>query len=481
MTERKHEQRVSDKDKFTFPDEGEDKFTFPDEGEDKFTFPDEGEDKFTSPDERGDKPVFTDERGDKPVFTDECEDKPGKPVFTDTDEQDAWTVMIADDEKSVHDMTQRLLRKFSFEGRGIRFLSAYSGEEAKAMIREHPETALILLDVVMETDHAGLDVVRHIRETLGNDLLQIVLRTGQPGQAPEMSVIAKYSINDYRSKTEMTMEKLFTAVTTSLRAYRLTQNLKKEMAERMKAETEAKLLAQEMELARHIQSSLIPEKPELSGYDIAASIDPADEVGGDYYDVISVAGHNWIVVGDVSGHGVTAGLVMMMVQTAIHTVLAGNPETPPSLLLSVINRTIFENIEKMDDSKHMTIIVLAGGKDGKFSFAGLHEDILIRRAATGKVEAVETDGMWIGLEDDISEMLSDDTLILEPGDCMVLFTDGITEARGGENSLFGDERLIRIIEESGDGPASQVHRNIITELEPWRKPDDVTLVVVKRV
>ncbi len=191
---------------------------------------------------------------------------------------------------------------------------------------------------------------------------------------------------------------------------------------------EQEQLKSEMELAKKIQTVLLPKKPEISGYEIAASCDPADEVGGDYYDVISVGGFDWIVIGDVSGHGVTAGLVMMMVQTSIHTVLIGNAEVTPSCLLSVINRAIYENIVRMDEQKHMTIIVLAAGKDGKFCFSGLHEDILIRRAKTGKVEIVESDGMWIGIEPDITELLSDDVLQLESGDCMVLFTDGITEA-----------------------------------------------------
>ncbi len=235
----------------------------------------------------------------------------------------------------------------------------------------------------------------------------------------------------------------------------------------------------EMELAKKIQTVLLPEKPEISGYDIAASMDPADEVGGDYYDVISVGGYDWLVIGDVSGHGVTAGLVMMMVQTAVHTVLLENPEVPPSRLLSAINRTVYQNLEKMDESKHMTIIVLAGGKGGKFAFAGLHEDILVRRAATGKVEEIETDGMWIGIEPDISQMLPEDALKLEPGDCMVLFTDGITESRRcGE--FFGNERLVRIIEESPDVSASGIHQNIINALEPWETADDVTLFVIRR-
>jgi len=250
----------------------------------------------------------------------------------------------------------------------------------------------------------------------------------------------------------------------------LTENLKEQ--ERLKSE---------MELAKKIQTVLLPKKPEITGYEISASCEPSEEVGGDYYDVISVGGYDWIVIGDVSGHGVTAGLVMMMVQTAIHTVLNENAETEPSRLLTVINKTIYNNIELMGESKHMTIIVLAAGKEGKFSFSGSHEDILIRRAETGKVEVVESEGMWIGLEPDISGYLSDDILKMEDGDCMVLFTDGITEAICKEGKLFGDERLIRVIEESGDKSAAEIRENIINELEFCEKPDDVTLVVMKKI
>ncbi|MDM8526102.1 PP2C family protein-serine/threonine phosphatase [Desulfococcaceae bacterium HSG8] len=236
----------------------------------------------------------------------------------------------------------------------------------------------------------------------------------------------------------------------------------------------------EMELAKKIQTVLLPERPEIEGYDIIASLDPADEVGGDYYDVISAGGYEWIVIGDVSGHGVPAGLVMMMAQTAIHTVLLDNPGVPPSQLLTIINRTIYQNIEKMHESKHMTIVVLAGGTDGDFIFSGLHEDILIWRAETGKVDEIETNGMWIGMEEDISDMLPTESLKLSPGDCMVLFTDGVTEARGEGGDLFGNERLVKIIEKSGHCPVSEIHADVMTALEPYKKPDDVTLVVIKR-
>ncbi len=107
-----------------------------------------------------------------------------------------------------------------FAGRDVTFLSAYSGKEAKQVLLENPDTAVILLDVVMEHDHAGLDVARYIREELKNTLVRIILRTGQPGQAPERQVITDYDINDYKEKTELTSRKLYTVIYSSLRSYR---------------------------------------------------------------------------------------------------------------------------------------------------------------------------------------------------------------------------------------------------------------------
>lgn len=129
-------------------------------------------------------------------------------------------ILLVDDDREVHTLTRLVLQGYSFDKRGLDFISAYSAAEAKELIARHPDTALVLLDVVMEYDEAGLDVVRHIRDILGNSLVRIVLRTGQPGQAPEREVILNYDINDYKEKTELTAQKLFTMVTTSLRSYR---------------------------------------------------------------------------------------------------------------------------------------------------------------------------------------------------------------------------------------------------------------------
>lgn len=131
-----------------------------------------------------------------------------------------WTILIVDDEKDVHDATLLALRGIVMEGKPLRFLHAYSASEAREIIAAHPEIAVMLLDVVMESDAAGLKLVRYVREELGRLEVRIVLRTGQPGYAPEVETITHYDINDYKSKSELTRVRLFTSLTVAIRSYR---------------------------------------------------------------------------------------------------------------------------------------------------------------------------------------------------------------------------------------------------------------------
>lgn len=134
--------------------------------------------------------------------------------------QAAFKVLIADDDAEVHAVTKLVLSNFRLGARGLELIDAYSAAECNKIMAEQPDIALVLLDVVMETDRAGLDCVRYIREELKNPFVRIVLRTGQPGQAPEQEVIANYDINDYKDKTELTAQKLSTMMYAALRAYR---------------------------------------------------------------------------------------------------------------------------------------------------------------------------------------------------------------------------------------------------------------------
>ncbi|XZN99119.1 MAG: adenylate/guanylate cyclase domain-containing protein [Microcoleus sp.] len=146
-------------------------------------------------------------------------------IFIEEDEREektiesSWKVLIVDDEIEIHHITKLALKDFTFENKLISFVSAYSGKEAKEIIKQNQDIALILLDVVMETEEAGLEVVKYIRDILDNQIVRIILRTGQPGQVPEDVVIVSYDINDYKTKTELTNKKLFTTVVTALRAF----------------------------------------------------------------------------------------------------------------------------------------------------------------------------------------------------------------------------------------------------------------------
>jgi CheY-like chemotaxis protein len=131
-----------------------------------------------------------------------------------------WNVLIVDDEEQVHAVTRMVLDDFEFKQIPLNFMSGYSAAEGREILSNNDDIAVCLLDVVMETDNAGLELARWVRENLGNPWLRIILRTGQPGQAPERKVIVEYDINDYKEKSELTAQKLFSAMITALRSYK---------------------------------------------------------------------------------------------------------------------------------------------------------------------------------------------------------------------------------------------------------------------
>lgn len=144
---------------------------------------------------------------------------PGGPTDGSSGDRRSWKVLIVDDEPDVHSLTKLLLRNFNYRKRSLTFLSAYSATEARDVMRDNPDTALVLLDVVMETEHAGLALVDFIRNDLANKSTQIVIRTGQPGQAPPLTVVSNHGINDYKEKTEITQQSMILTVVKALRLY----------------------------------------------------------------------------------------------------------------------------------------------------------------------------------------------------------------------------------------------------------------------
>ncbi|SFX33958.1 putative bifunctional diguanylate cyclase/phosphodiesterase [Marinospirillum alkaliphilum] len=152
------------------------------------------------------------------------EERGPQPLRPDLSAQ-SFKVLVVDDDEDVHLTTRLALKDLDFSGQQVSFLHAYSSGQAFAMLQAHPDTAVVLLDVVMESEQAGLQLVQRIRDELGLLSLRIILRTGQPGYAPQLDTIARYDINDYKTKGELTREKLFTVLMTALRSYNLLEQL----------------------------------------------------------------------------------------------------------------------------------------------------------------------------------------------------------------------------------------------------------------
>ncbi|MCP5325531.1 MAG: response regulator [Oceanospirillaceae bacterium] len=189
-----------------------------------------------------DFPLFAPDgsQGDELLFGGEPSPAAEKAIATATDNEQGYLVLVVDDDEYVHQLTNMVLKGFAFENRKIRLASVYSGAEGKQYLRNHPDVAVVLLDVVMEADDAGLQVVNFIRSELRNNEVRILIRTGQPGAAPEESVFQDYDINDYLSKTDITAHKLRMTILNALRSYRDIQNAAKLQRKILLAEQESK-------------------------------------------------------------------------------------------------------------------------------------------------------------------------------------------------------------------------------------------------
>lgn len=248
-------------------------------------------------------------------------------------------------------------------------------------------------------------------------------------------------------------------------------------------------LKKEMEIAERIQTSLLPPIPTHDELEIAASMNPAEEVGGDYYDLVLDKNKNfWIAIGDVSGHGVTPGLVMMMAETAFNNYVMekGTSATPKDAIISV-NKTLTENIRNRLNEKHfMTMNFLKYTGSGKFLQAGSHVDIIVYRSKTKTCDTYPTDGVYMGIVPDISAHTADKAFSLNVNDVLVVYTDGVIEAKNKDNieNLLGMDVLKETIIANGEKNANSIMEAIKTRAMDWcgHKPaDDITMVVTKRV
>jgi phosphoserine phosphatase RsbU/P len=237
----------------------------------------------------------------------------------------------------------------------------------------------------------------------------------------------------------------------------------------------------EMAMAKRIQTALAPTDLDAPGLEMAAGTTPADLVGGDYYDVLPVPGGCWLGIGDVAGHGLMSGLVMLMIQSIVSTLVTVRPDASPAELVIEVNRVLVPNLRRLQRHDHATFALVRVFEDGCVRFAGAHEDFIVWRMSTRRCELVTTDGTWLGLIADIRPVTADRELALVPGDLLVLLTDGILEARNARNEHLGIDQVCRIIEANADLAPQVIQAELVAAVRAWApvQQDDVTCIVVR--
>lgn len=251
---------------------------------------------------------------------------------------------------------------------------------------------------------------------------------------------------------------------------------------------DAATATKEMEIAKNIQMSLQPslDKFGTSGFQISANMTPADDVGGDYYDLIESCDKKlWFGIGDVTGHGLLSGLVMMMAQVAINTLIRSIPGLTPEEVLIYANETIQVNIrDGLKKDHHMTITFIKEEKEGFYRYAGAHEIILIYRSKTKEVEQIQTRGMWLGVIPDISKPTKKfaGTFTLEQDDILFLYTDGVIEIKNKDSEQYDLNRLIAFLKEHADMEPELIKQAILSQLNDFKEKqlDDITFIIMKK-
>jgi sigma-B regulation protein RsbU (phosphoserine phosphatase) len=241
-------------------------------------------------------------------------------------------------------------------------------------------------------------------------------------------------------------------------------------------------LERELEIAVQIQTALLPRTLDVQGLEIAAHMIPADDVGGDYYDIVPLEDGCWLGVGDVAGHGLRAGLIMLMVQSATAAAARLQPKARSSDVLEVVNEVLVDNIRaRLQQDEHVTMSLVRYHIDGRMHFAGAHEEVLINRADTGETELLRTPGPWMGVRRGLSDVLVETEFVLRTGDVVIFYTDGMIEAQNDEKEAFGIDRLQSALERHRARPVSEIRDAMMDEVAEWApiRTDDRSVVVIR--
>ncbi len=424
-------------------------------------------------------------------------------IPTDTDK---WKILIADDEEEVHTVTRFALMDYTYKGKKLQFFNAYTGRQAVEILEANPDIALVLLDVVMEHNHAGLEAVGKIRGEIENHFVRIILRTGQPGQAPEDEVIIKYDINDYKNKTELTDKKLFTTLTTGLRSYAdiieieaLRQSLEdKVIARTAQVVAQSKLLEKKNEditasinYAFKIQDSMLPDVDKIQRIltDSFILFKPRDIVSGDFYWFGEKDGKIIISAIDCTGHGVPGAFMSMIGDSQLHQIINMDGITAPDIILNKLHirvRSALKQAETQNrDGMDMAICTIDPYRK-IMDCAGAKNPIIYIQ--DGIINQIKGDKMPIGGDQrEDQRIFAKHTIKLDKPTTVYLYSDGYQDQFGGaENRKFMTPRLRNLLYEIHEKPFAEQRQILDETFENWKnykehseQTDDVLVIGFK--
>ncbi len=377
------------------------------------------------------------------------------------------SVLIVDDEPVNLQVLNNYLKNI------YHIVQASSGKEALSKIENGFQPDAILLDVMMP-QMTGYELTEKLRENWQADELPILLLTAK-NQITDLVIGLQHGANDYLTKP-ISKDELLARLKTHI-------NLKL-----LKAETVR--MGAELEVTRQIQQMLLPKTEELDkivGLDIAGFMQPAEEVGGDYYDVLQYNGRVLFGIGDATGHGLESGMLALMTQAAVRALLE-NDETNPAKFMNSLNAMIYKNVhERLSVEKNLTLSLLEyeqAKTGGILRVSGYHEDLIIVRQ--GELELIDTGdlGCPVGFLENMTDYVNQKELIFNQGDVLVLYTDGITEAANMENEEYGIDRLCEVVKEHSQASANSIKDAVIHDVQQYIGKqtvfDDITLLVLKQ-
>ncbi|MCK4662581.1 MAG: SpoIIE family protein phosphatase [Bacteroidales bacterium] len=416
------------------------------------------------------------------------------------EQKEQWKVLIVDDEKAIHAVIRLALDDFIFKNKEIQFFVANSAFEAKDILKQNPDIALILLDVVMESNTAGLELVKFIRKELENHFIQIVLWTGQPGQAPKREVIFSYEINDYKTKIELNDDNIFTVVLASLRTYdaiitleSFRQSLEQKVIERTKeVVTQKEKITNSIQYARNIQNAILPSEKAICKItmDYFIFFRPRDIVSGDFYWFSEQNGKLFLAAVDCTGHGVPGAFMSMIGNTLLNEIVNEKKIYTPSKILEKLNASIIYALSQDEKQEHssddgMNISLCCIDKTlNEIQISSAIQDVIIIN--NNEIKTIHGDIYSIGGVLSIKQdaHFTDHIEKIKKGTTIYLFSDGFQDQFNWESKKkFTLKRLKDLLFENRHLKMQEQYKKLVAAFENWKgdfkQVDDVLVMGIK--